>query len=161
MSSVYNLPNYNEKFFEYKTLTKIHGRPNIDNILVLYKQVKQNAQCVPMTLGGGQLGYLSLVLSNTAYASIPGAAAFIRPTNPGNFTLTPNPTPAATRATPSPVPPPLTAEQIAIQKTNYDNRLRLYNETQAVELALRNQLIEAIEPDYLQALRNQYTDMIN
>ena len=61
MSSAYNLPDYKEKFFEIKVLDKIHGQPTIDNIVKLLRQVKRNAQRVPTTLGGGQLGYLALL----------------------------------------------------------------------------------------------------
>ena len=161
MTSVYNLPDYKAKFFEYKTLTKVHGKPTIDTILQVYKQLKRNAQCVPTTLGGGQLGYLALLLTNTAYATIPGATAFTKPVHPGVFTLVPNPAPPATRNNPNPTPPPLTPADISVQRTTYDDKLRLYNESQAVELALRNQLIDAFEPQYLQALRNKHTDMIN
>ena len=160
MSSVYNLPDYRAKFFEYKTLTKVHGKPTIDTILQVFKQLKRNAQCVPTTLGGGQLGYLALLLKPTAMATIPGATTFVRPTHPGTFTLVQNPTPPSTRAVPNPVAPPLTPAEISVQKTAYDNRLCLYNEVQAVELDLRNLLIEAFEPQYLQALRNKHTDMI-
>ena len=37
----------------------------------------------------------------------------------------------------------------------------MYNECQAVETALWNQIIDAIQSDYLEPLRNIYTDMIN
>ena len=107
------VPDLKERYFEYKVLTPIHGRPTIDKILVVFKQLKRNAQRIPTTLGGGQLGYLALVLSTIAYATVPGAAAFVRPTDPGPFVLVPNPTPPATRAVPHPVPAPLTPEQIA------------------------------------------------
>ena len=39
--------------------------------------------------------------------------------------------------------------------------MRSYNECQAVEQALRNQVIDAIPPEYLDSLRNSDTDMIN
>ena len=52
MSSVYNLPNYRERYFEYKNLDKVHGQPTIDLIVKLLRQVKRNAQRVPTTLGG-------------------------------------------------------------------------------------------------------------
>ena len=39
--------------------------------------------------------------------------------------------------------------------------MRRYNECQAVEMTLRNQLVEAIDDDVLQPLRNTATDMIN
>lgn len=88
--SLFQIPDYKERYFEYKTLTKIHGRPTIDKLLTLYKQLKRNAQCVPTTLGGGQLGYLALVLNPTMYATIPGATAFVQPADPGPFILLQN-----------------------------------------------------------------------
>ena len=50
--------------------------------------------------------------------------------------------------------PALTAEEIAIQKNQYDEQLRLYNETRALEVVLRAQVIEAIDEEYLTSLRN-------
>ena len=61
--------------------------------------------------------------------------------------LTPNPTPPATRTNPHPVPAPLTNAEIAVQKANWEERRKLYNEVQAIELALRNQITEAFEPE--------------
>ena len=161
--STYHLPDYKERYFEHKELTKIHGKPTLDAITLIYNQLKRNAQSVPTTLGGGQLGYLFLILAPTAYASIPGAVAAVRPVDPGPFTLTPTPTPTprATRNDPNPQPPPLTPADIAVQKSAWEERKRIYNEVQAVEHTLRTQLIQAIEPEYLQALRNTHTDMIN
>ena len=134
--SFYSIPNIREKFFEIKTLTKVIGLPTIDDILEVYRQLKRNAQCVPTTLGGGQFRYLFAVLKDIAYAAIPGATAVVKPVDPGPFTLTPNPTPPATRGTPAPAPPPLTNAEIAVQKSTWEEKKRVYNEYQAVELAL-------------------------
>ena len=41
------------------------------------------------------------------------------------------------------------------------NKKRLYNEVQAVEVALRNQMVEAIDEEYLTPLQNPTTNMIN
>ena len=151
MSTIYNLPNFREKYFEYKNLDKIHGQPTIDTIAKLLRQTKRNAQRVPTVLGGGQFGYLALVINTHSYNSIPGSACFIRPLDPGTFTPT---HPIGIRAA------PLTAADIATQKINFDERKRQYNECQGVEMALRNQVVEAIEEEYLQPLRNNITDMI-
>ena len=78
--------------FEYKELTKIVGEPTLDNILLLHRQVKRNAQSVPTVLGGGQLGYLALVLPENKYNSIPSSTPFIRPGDPGPFILQVTPT---------------------------------------------------------------------
>ena len=152
--------NYKERYFEKKTLTKVNGLPTIDTILEVFRQLKRNAQSVPTTLGGGQFGYLFLVLKPVTYAAIQGAVNIQRPTDPGPFTVTQNPAPLATRANPNPVPPPLSASDIAVQKANWEERKRLYHEVQAVELVLRNQLTEAFDPEYLQALRDPTTDML-
>ncbi len=54
-----------------------------------------------------------------------------------------------------------THANIAQQKAAHEEALRLYLECQAVEQALRVQLIEAVNVIYLGALRNSDTDMIH
>ena len=96
----------------------------------------------------------------------------MRPKNPGPFRLvvdSTNPAPAKrTRAqtvgTAAETDDPtvtFTAADIAQQKAMHNESLRAYLECQAVEQALRVQLIEAVDPVYLDALRNSDTDMIN
>ena len=80
--------DFRASHFEYKILDKIHGTPDIDSILRLYKQVKRNLQSVPTKLGGGQLGYLALGIDTTAFDALPNSNAFVRPVHPGNFTVT-------------------------------------------------------------------------
>lgn len=153
MTSTYNIKNYRSTF-QYPVLDKIHGQPNLDTILSLLRQLKINAQSVPTTLGGGQLGYLALVLPNAAYTSIPNARPFHRPTDPGEFIVT---VPTTTRAGASTA---ISAAVVTQQKAAYDEKVRLYNECQAIEQALRQQIIDAVEPDYLEALRDPYTEMV-
>ena len=156
--SIYNIPDYRAKYFEHKDLDKIYGQPTIDTILTLLKQGKRNGLSVQTTLGGGQLGYLWLFLKDADYNAIPGATRFIRPVDPGVFSPIPNPGGAATRGGSGPLP--LTAADIATQKLAHDELKRQYNECQAVEVALRKQIIEAIDGEYLQSLRNPITDTI-
>ena len=160
MTSPYSLPDYRSRFFEYKTLTKIIGQPTIDSIAKLHREVKRNAQKVPTTLGGGQNGYLGMIIAPEIYHTIPGARAFHRPEDPGTFN--PMPRRVARVTTRGAVHDEnLTPEDIALQKIQYDEHLRLYNEAQAVEALLRTQIIEAIEEEYLSSLRNPTTDMIH
>ena len=83
MASTYSLKDYKSTYFEYKVLHKIHGQPTVDNLLTLFRQLKRNAQCITCTLGGGQLGYLGLILPTEAYENIPNSEPFTRPTDPG------------------------------------------------------------------------------
>ena len=85
MSQSYSIKNYKTLHFQHQVLDKIHGQPSLDTILPLLRQVKVNAQIVPTTLGGGQLGYLDLVISANDYAAILNSAPFQRPVNPGPF----------------------------------------------------------------------------
>ena len=151
----YSITDYTTKF-QYKELTPIRGQPTLDTILQLYRQVKRNAQSVPTKLGGGQLGYLGLVLRPEDYRSIPNAEPFHRPVDLGTFIVQ---TPRASRT--SSTTGTVTAMDIANQKAIHEENVRIYWECQAVEQALRNQIIEAIDKDYLDALRNNHTDMIN
>ena len=85
MSGAYNLPDYREKHFVYKTLTKIFGQPTIDGIVQLFTEVKRNAQTVKCALGGGQFGYLALAITTPDFNAIPGTLPFERPEHPGEF----------------------------------------------------------------------------
>ena len=73
--------------FEYKELQKIVGEPTLDTILLLHRQVKRNTQSVPTTLGGGQMGYLALVIAEANYNAIPASEPFERPSDSGTFLL--------------------------------------------------------------------------
>ena len=158
--SPYNVKNYRTTHFQHPTLDKIHGQPTLDTILKLIRQLKINAQNVQTNLGGGQLGYLALVLPTTSYNTIPNARAFVRPSDPGPFIVTlPSRTSTRTVAQ-STAAPTISAADITQQKSAWDEQVRLYNECQSVEQVLRQQLIEAVEPEYLDELRNQYTEMV-
>ena len=81
--TVLSVPDTKKRYFEFKTLSKCHGQ--VEKILTIYKQLKRNAQCVPTTFGGGFYGYLAVVLRNLTHTTIPGAVAFVEPTDPGPF----------------------------------------------------------------------------
>ena len=83
MVSSYKSKDYRSTHFEHKDLTKIHGRPDIDNLLQIFKELKRNAQKVPTNLGGGLLGYLGIVSRDVTYNTIPDTLSFVQPTHPG------------------------------------------------------------------------------
>ena len=58
-------------------------------------------------------------------------------------------------------PIPLTLADISTQKLAHNELKRQFNECRAVKVALRKQIIEANDCEYLDALRNPTTDTIN
>ena len=112
MSSIYSIKDYRTTHFEYQDLDKIHGQPDIDSLLRMFRQLKRNAQRVPTTLGGGQLGYLALVLSDAVYNTIPNSNNFVGPTLQGSFT------PSGVR---------LSAAELSQEKSTHDELVRSYN----------------------------------
>ena len=170
--------------FEYKELTKIVGEPTLDSILLLHRQVKCNAQSIPTTLGSGQLGYLALVIAADKYDNIPNAEPFVRPEDPGSFTLQIPSRSTTSTITPRRLTRPsvwnpqgstigadlvpadqnaqvISGAEVATQKATHEEAIKRYYEYQVVEQVLSTQIIESIEPEYLDALRNVDTNMIN
>ena len=86
MTSPHSLPDYKEQYFEYKELSKVYGKPTLDKIIPTWRQLKRNAQRIPTALGGGNHGYLSLLLTPNDHYNILGTASLIIPTHPGIFT---------------------------------------------------------------------------
>ncbi len=180
MKSEYSVTSYRTTHFQYPTLDKLHGESTLDTLLHLFRQLKINAQSVPTQLGGGQLGYLALILTPAEYAAIPNTTPFIRPTDPGVFqyvpsqpaaaaasmatrstrTSTGSPTTQRTQSALSAIPSSTITIDITQQKAHHDERRRRFSECQAVEQALRQQLVEAISSEYLEALRDPITQMI-
>ena len=146
MSNSYSIKDYRITHFEYKDLDKIHGQPDTDALLRIFRQLKCNAQRVPTTLDGGQLGYLALVLSDVAFNSISNSTVFVRPTLQGAFT---------------PSGLCLSTQETTQEKAAHDDAVWSYNKCQAIEQFLRNQAIDVVPPEYLDSLRNSDTDMIN
>ena len=138
-------PDYKKTHFPYPELDKIHGQPTIDQILKIYKQVKQNAASVPTTLAGGQHGFLPLVLTTEQWNNIQNVQPFERPANPGPFA------PRAGR---------VTNAELAIDKSRWENRVHNYNNCQNLEATLKNQLTAAFDYDILDGLRDRTTNTL-
>ena len=55
--------DYVDTYFEFRTLTRIHGEPNYQALKTMKDQLKSNATAVTSKLGGGAHGHLGLVLT--------------------------------------------------------------------------------------------------
>ena len=141
MESTYNF----DDIFEHKTLDKIYGEPDTKSLQKLFKQLKRNARSVTSPLGGGQYGHLFMVIPDEEWRNLPGTTPVISPTDPGPFRLEGR----------------LTAAEIAVHQKAHEEAKKKYNKYQALHRVLRNQLVSAIEPCYLDPIRCELTDMVN
>ena len=62
---------YASSYFKYKTPTPIQGAPSNKTLKQLKTELRANASSVESKLGGGDHGYLGLVLTDQEYATIP------------------------------------------------------------------------------------------
>ena len=137
--------DFKNNIFEYPDLTRIIGEPTTAALITLRNEVKANAQAVHSTLGGGAHGHLGLVCSPETYATlVPGNTPYIRPVNPGRLII------EGTE----------TQYQIAQRRDEHAEALRVFQEYLGVERALIQQIVAAVEPKYLKALRNPVTNKI-
>ena len=126
-------------------ITKIMGKPNYESLRNLKDQLKANATSIPTTLGGGNHGYLGLILSPTAYATI-AANQFIEPVYPRQH---PN-VPAGTNAT----------NTSTIVRCHTED-LRQWHEFKKVNTALKNQLLSTLDNIYVHALKDHHVRYMN
>ena len=137
MTSVPSIDSIIESF-PNPELPKIEGKPTHDDMANLRTLLAANAASIPSLRGGGGHGYLGIVLSPAVYTTV-SATAWNNPNFPGAVpVIAPNATAAATGE--------------AVRQ--HTERLREWKEYTHVEAALKKQLINAIEPIYLRAIRD-------
>ena len=145
MTSHYTDVDYKNNIFEYLDLTRIIGEPTTVALITLQNEVKANAQAVHSTLGGGKHGHLGLICSPETYSTLVlGNTSYVKPTNPGRLVIDGTET----------------QYQIAQRRDEHTEALRVFQEYLGVERALIQQIVAAIEPKYLKALRNSVTNKI-
>ena len=74
--------DYASSYFKYKTPTPIRGEPTHKSLKRLKLELQANASSVETDLGGGNHGYLGLVLTDAEYAAVPNTQPFVAPTYP-------------------------------------------------------------------------------
>ena len=126
-------------------LTPIVGEPTYQTLKELKDQLKANAASIPTTLGGGNHGYLGLILSPAAYTTI-SPTAFVEPAYPGQHPAIP----AGTNA----------ANTSAIIRRHTEDT-RQWREFKNVSTALKNQLLSAVDDIYVRALRDRHVGYMN
>ena len=70
---------HKDSYFEHLVRTKIRGEPTYETLHHLKNELKANASSVPTTLGGGNHGYLGMILMSSEYHRIGPADPVKRP----------------------------------------------------------------------------------
>lgn len=125
--------------FPHSTLTPIVGKPTLATLTLLKSELYANAMVTECELGGGDNGYLALVMSPAEYAMQPGTIPFIEPINPGAQ-------PAHGNAA--------TAPQMTEANRRHDYDVERYSEYKAIKNELKLQLISAVHPTFIAILRD-------
>ena len=126
-------------------ITTITGELNYESLKTLKEQLKANANSIPATLGGGNHGYLGLILSPAAYTTIT-ATHFVEPVYPGQHPNVPAGTSAANTST-------------IVRRHTED--LRQWHEFKNVNTALKNQLLSTLDDIYVRALKDHHVGYMN
>ena len=137
--------NYASSYFKYKTPTPIRGIPTHKALRRLKTELQANASSIEMDLGGGDHGYLGLVLTDKEYAAVPNTQPFVPPPYPGNLTI----------------PATATAIEALQLKDQHVERKRVWLECKNAEKALLRHIQDALEDKYTEALVDEYTNLFS
>lgn len=143
--SAFDSVDYKHSHFEFKELTPIRGEPTYETLEQILKQLKANASKVHSNLGGGAHGHLGSVISPTTYALIAPGTPFDRPIFPGTQAI---------------IPPGTNQTNTRILRDQFQEDLRVYHEVLNVEKALKQQLVTALDPMYLEAVRDRTSNTL-
>ena len=80
--------DYAASYFKYKTPTPIPGAPSNKTLKRLKQELRANASSVESDLGGGDHGYLGLVLTDAEYATVSNTP-FLAPNYPVELVIPP------------------------------------------------------------------------
>ena len=137
--------DYAASYFKYKTPTPIQGTLTHKTLKRLKAELRANASSVETDLGGGDHGYLGLVLNAADYALLNPEHPFEAPAFPGQLTIPANAT---------------QVQAFTLQNKHNEDK-RLYYECKNVEKALQRHIQDAIEHKYIAPLVDDDTQLIH
>ena len=124
----------------------MQGEPSYKSIKQVEKLIIENAAAIHTNLGGGNLGYIGLVVSPAKYLIISGGTAFVPHPNPPPLPV---------------IPAGSTQPQIASITATHKEQKRLFKEQEAIKKAIKNQITQAFDEIYIEELKNPYTGYNN
>ena len=129
-----NTTNYAASYFKHPTPIPINGEPTKKSPKRIKTKLRANASSVDTDLGGGDHGYLGLVLIDAKYARI-------------------NPTPAYFSAPNFPAGRVIIATDTAVEamqtREMHAEKTRIYREYKNVEKALLRHIYTSIEENHI------------
>lgn len=125
--------------FPHPALTPIVGRPTHATLALLKLELYANAMSTESFLGGGNHGYLGLVMSPADYALLPGTITFVKPVNPGQQ---------------PPHLPEATVSQMTEANRRYDYSVAKYIEYRNIHCHLKVQITNAVHAIYIHNLQD-------
>ena len=131
--------------FPEPSISSISGEPNYADIKRVHDTLKNNATSVPSTLGGGAHGHLGLIMNDATYQTLTNNP-FVIPANPGN-----GPVIAANS----------TQAQIGAATRQYNQLYKCFHTCTRVDLALKQQIIQAFDSTYLESQKDPNTGYNN
>ena len=124
--------------FSKKEITKISGEPNLKNVQKLEEEIQENASNIDTSLGGGNHGHLGMVMPANDYLALSGTP-FAAPQNPGYQPV---------------FGPAVSTAALREAATNqWKEAQHHYDTHKNVMKASRNQILEAVDGEYLQSIR--------
>ena len=137
--------DYAAVYFKYSTPTPITGEPSNKSLKRLKTELRANASSVDTDLGGGDHGYLGLILTDVEYARItPTPSPFVAPNFPGPLVIDSS----------------LNAVQQVQARETHNERLALYRECKNVEKALLRHIQSAVDDKYIEFMIDEDTGLI-
>ena len=122
--------DYAATYFKYPVPSPINGEPTNKTLKRLKTELRANGSSVDTDLGGGDHGYLGLILSDLEYSRInPRPNVFQAPAWPGALVINPN----------------ATAIEAVHAKEQHRETVRVYRECKNVEKALLRHIQNALE----------------
>ena len=137
--------DYSSTYFPYSTPTPIQGEPTYKALKRFKNELRANASSVDTDLGGGDHGYLGLVLTEDEYTRVAPRTPFTAPDFPGVLRI-----PRGTD----------TVDAMNIRE-EHKRAMGVYRECREVERALMRHITTAVESKYIDFLKNDDTDLID
>ena len=129
-----------------ETVTKIHGQPTNQDLMILEKELIAILINIPTTLGGGNQGHAGIIMDPARYLLI-AEALFNNPANPGNY--------------PANVPGNAAAGVRARAEAEHKEEVKEYETFQGVVQATKDIILEAVDHENLLEIEDEILGFLN